>query len=584
MTPPTVTEPLVELGPDICGYLDTAVRHEWLVGNGLGGYAFGTVAGVATRVYHGLLVAALSPPVGRTMLVGALAEWATVDGARVALHAHEYADGTIDQHGYRRLVSVRLDGMRPVFTYAIGDVRIEKRIWMADGANTTYVRYESVGADRPIELELTPLTTVRDHHAVGHESRRRPARAAADRRARRQLHAGRPVVPRVPAPRGDRPGARGSIRPVGGRRGAVQPPAGRPATLILHGRAGRAGRARDCARGRDRARRRSAPPGRGSRIVAVRPRPRPGGRPIHRPARHPGRRRCDELGRTVIAGYPWFNDWGRDTMISLPGLCLATGPARRSRHDPALVRTVRARRPAAEQLPGPGRRPARVPHDRRIALVPARRSRPCCRDRLDRSRRRAAADAPVDPGRPPGRNPVRDRDGPGRRAASWRRRRLPADLDGCPGRRLGGHAPARQAGRDPGALDQRAADRRRLARRPRRSRRRRGALPRGRRAGCDGVLSPVLATRARPSRRRRRWPGRRRPGAPPEPAARAVAPPPARRRRDGRCPCSMRWVGPWRCRLGCDRSRRPIRPIARDTRATAGSATRATTRARSGPG
>ena len=72
--------PFIELGPDVCGDLDAAVRREWLVTNGLGGYAFGTVAGVATRAYHGLLVAALSPPVGRTMLVGGLVEWAAVAG------------------------------------------------------------------------------------------------------------------------------------------------------------------------------------------------------------------------------------------------------------------------------------------------------------------------------------------------------------------------------------------------------------------------------------------------------------------------------------------------------------------------
>jgi predicted glycogen debranching enzyme len=316
--------PAVELGPDVAGELESALRHEWLVTNGLGGYAFGTVAGPATRAYHGLLVAALSPPVGRTMLVGGLVEWATIDGERLALHAHEYADGTIDQHGYRRLLSVRLEGMRPVFTYAVADVRIEKRIWMADGANTTYVRYSSVGADRPIELELTPLTTNRDHHSLGHEADGVPAGP---------LRVLAPAGSFTPAGRWFRgfrhreETARGlddvsDLWATGEARLTVA--AGRPATLILTsepteptepeaalaatiardarlveqaGATAASALVRDLVLAADQFLvRRDIPVGDGL-----------------------------ERGRTVIAGYPWFNDWGRDTMISLPGLCLATG-------------------------------------------------------------------------------------------------------------------------------------------------------------------------------------------------------------------------------------------------------------------
>ena len=323
--------PLVELGPDVCGDLESAMRHEWLVTNGLGGYAFGTIAGPATRVYHGLLVAALAPPVDRTVLVGGLIEWATVDGARVALHAHEYADGTIDQHGYRLLISARLEGMRPVFTYAIGDVRIEKRIWMAAGANTTYIRYASVGADRPIELELTPLTTFRDHHAPGHEADGVPVGPL------RIVAPGGSFVPAGRWLRGFRhreETARGledrsDLWAPGDVRLAVD--AGHPATLILTAEPGeppapeaaleaeiaREGHLLEQAGAQD-----SSPFVRDLVLAAdqflVR-RDIPVGDGI-------------EHGRTVIAGYPWFNDWGRDTMISLPGLCLVTG-----RHDEAAT-------------------------------------------------------------------------------------------------------------------------------------------------------------------------------------------------------------------------------------------------------
>src|SRR5919201_580712 len=83
--------------------LESFVTREWLVTNGLGGYASGTLAGVATRRYHGLLIAALAPPAGRTVLVGGAVEWAVYGGERFPLSTHRYADGTIDAHGYRHL-------------------------------------------------------------------------------------------------------------------------------------------------------------------------------------------------------------------------------------------------------------------------------------------------------------------------------------------------------------------------------------------------------------------------------------------------------------------------------------------------
>src|SRR3712207_4092554 len=105
-----VEQPLVALGRDICGDPGAALRREWRVTSGLGGYAAGTLAGINTRRYHGLLVAALMPPVARTVLVAGAVEWATYDGQRYPLSAQEYADGTVDPHGYRHLQSFRLEG------------------------------------------------------------------------------------------------------------------------------------------------------------------------------------------------------------------------------------------------------------------------------------------------------------------------------------------------------------------------------------------------------------------------------------------------------------------------------------------
>lgn len=102
---------VLEVGADIGSDRTLVLGREWLVTNGIGGYAFGTLAGVATRSYHGLLVAALTPPVGRTVLVGGLEEWATAPTTgRVALHASETADGRIEGDRHGRLVSMALEG------------------------------------------------------------------------------------------------------------------------------------------------------------------------------------------------------------------------------------------------------------------------------------------------------------------------------------------------------------------------------------------------------------------------------------------------------------------------------------------
>src|SRR5215212_9665657 len=151
--PSILNRPLVSFGREVCGDLASGLRREWLVTNGLGGYASGTLAGPNSRRYHGLLVAALAPPVERTVLVGDAVEWATYDGQRYPLFAFEYADGTIDREGFKHIQSFALEGALPVWTYALADALVEKRIWMAYGANTTYNSYRLVRATRPIDLE-----------------------------------------------------------------------------------------------------------------------------------------------------------------------------------------------------------------------------------------------------------------------------------------------------------------------------------------------------------------------------------------------------------------------------------------------
>ncbi|HEX5504135.1 MAG TPA: glycogen debranching enzyme N-terminal domain-containing protein, partial [Thermomicrobiales bacterium] len=165
--PATVLDrPLVGFGRAVCGDLAAGLRREWLVTNGLGGYASGTVAGPRTRRYHGLLVAALAPPVERAVLVAGALEWATYDGWRYPLSAQEYGGGWIDPHGYLYLQSFALEGLTPVWTFALADALLERRVWMAHGANTTYVTYRLARASGPVELALTPLVTYRDFHTL----------------------------------------------------------------------------------------------------------------------------------------------------------------------------------------------------------------------------------------------------------------------------------------------------------------------------------------------------------------------------------------------------------------------------------
>jgi predicted glycogen debranching enzyme len=118
-----------------------------------------------TRRYHGLLVAALRPPLGRTVLVSKLEATARIGVDLFPLTTNEYVDGTLNPHGYHSLESFALEGTTPVFTWAIADCQLEQRIWMDYGHNTTHVTYTLVRAARPIAIEIIPLCTYRDANA-----------------------------------------------------------------------------------------------------------------------------------------------------------------------------------------------------------------------------------------------------------------------------------------------------------------------------------------------------------------------------------------------------------------------------------
>lgn len=157
---------MIDLERGITDLPSPAGRREWLVTNGLGGYASGTVGGPRTRCYHGLLVAALDPPLGRTLLASHLDETVRYDGRDYALAAHRWADGTVDPRGFVHLDRFHLEGTVPTWTYACGDALLEKRVWMAEGATTTYVQYTVPRARGPVTLRAKAFVNHRNHHAT----------------------------------------------------------------------------------------------------------------------------------------------------------------------------------------------------------------------------------------------------------------------------------------------------------------------------------------------------------------------------------------------------------------------------------
>ena len=156
---------VIEFGRAVCGNLSQAEAREWLVTNGIGGYASGTVAGLLTRCYHGLLVAALNPPLGRTLLLTKLDEVAQYDGRLYQLCTNRWANGTVEPHGYQNIECFQLEGTIPVWKFACGDALLEKRVWMQPGSNTTYVRYDLYRSIRPLTLFIKALVNYRDYHS-----------------------------------------------------------------------------------------------------------------------------------------------------------------------------------------------------------------------------------------------------------------------------------------------------------------------------------------------------------------------------------------------------------------------------------
>jgi predicted glycogen debranching enzyme len=351
------------LGRDLCGHWHAAIAHEWLVTNGLGGYACGTVAGANTRRYHGFLMASLEPPVGRTLLVAKVDLDVEYLGNAYALSANEFVGTTVDPRGFVHLESFAVESGVPVWRYAIADALLEQRIFMARGANESYLRLEVLRASAPLTVHLKPLVTHRDYHS--HSRGRRPFRALPDP-ASADAPAGALAGGTSAAGCTIDPGDGGHPYRLNISRGTYTPAdiwywnflhreefargldaredlwgpglftselkVGEPVFFSASASAGVSAVSTQ----------RPAPDevlaaviGQAARQVATLPPSAPGWVQTLAIAADQflvQRGPPDAATGSVIAGYPWFSDWGRDTMISLTGLTTALG-----RHDAAAA-------------------------------------------------------------------------------------------------------------------------------------------------------------------------------------------------------------------------------------------------------
>jgi predicted glycogen debranching enzyme len=336
---------MIQFEQETCGDLDAALRREWLETNGLGAFASSTIIGLNTRRYHGLLVAATKPPVGRLVLLSKLEETLFIDGQAFDLSANRYP-GVVHPQGFRYLKQFRLDPF-PVFRYEVEGVEIEKSLFMVYGENSAVIHYELKKINRSdslknLALDIRPLIAFRDYHSTTHangainpEVEQRPGLATVSPyQGLPSLHLAHNAV---------------EFRKVGDWYRNFEYDAERERGLDFSEDLFNPFLLRFDLRLRPQA-----------SIVASTER-----REVARVAEYRQaeitRRRSARLSspveddfsqtlasaadqyivsrgdqKTLIAGYHWFSDWGRDTMIALPGLTLPTG-----KHDVArsILRT-----------------------------------------------------------------------------------------------------------------------------------------------------------------------------------------------------------------------------------------------------
>jgi len=335
------------------------LSREWLVTNGRGGYASGTVARCNTRRYHGLFIPSLEKK-GRLVLLARLAEEAVVGGRPYRLDAEERADGSVVSGGASLLRGFHLDGLVPHWSYEVGETRLQRKLMMVHGENTLFIVWKHEGGPEAT-LRLRPFPAVRMHDDKLHPAHLEPIVRLSGQRVELQAQEGAVpmrvriysscVAPFVALPetserllyRTERARGYDSVEQLAspGYFECTLKPGEQLAMGITSEDWGMLERNPEEALALEYERER--------RLLSRAPEGARTGVParlvlaadqfIIDPMRAADDARARALGqdaRSVIAGYHWFTDWGRDTMISLEGLTLSTG---RYREAGAILRT-----------------------------------------------------------------------------------------------------------------------------------------------------------------------------------------------------------------------------------------------------
>jgi len=313
----------------ICGNPAESFQREWLETNGLGGYASSTVAGANTRRYHGLLMAATQPPAGRMLLLSKLEETLIAGSQRFELSANLYP-GAVHPEGYRYLIEFRVDPF-PVWTFQAGGVTLEKRVFMVQGENTVVIEYDAIALDdqaTACRLELRPLIAFRGYHELTHaNSALNGTLTRSDGSFSMRPYADLPELNFAHNARTVERRGHWYYHfeyPIERERGldyqedlfcpcvlAYDLAAHQPAIAIVSTTTHSASESA------------SLKANEIQRRLPAASLPDPAVATLTAAAAQFVVRRGSLY--TVIAGYPWFTDWGRDTMVAFPGLTLATG-------------------------------------------------------------------------------------------------------------------------------------------------------------------------------------------------------------------------------------------------------------------
>lgn len=333
---------MIRFGRDICTDLVQAERREWWLSNGLGGYAGGTIADSLTRRYHGLLIAPVKSVLDRHLLMAKAEVTLEIDGEQWPLYSNRWKTGVTEPSGHLHIESFYLDVHLPVWIYAIQGLRLEKRIFMESGTHTTWIAFRLLNPQvkTGVKLNIRFLVNFRDHHDQMTSGSIRPMITAQDDKSlsvnysndsllqiqlidgkltpsnrwvnnfllekeserglpelENHLEVGQSEIELVPARwRGVRMAVQASSN------------LNLPAILKLE----RARQTHFLALAQQQLGF-SGPSWVQQLVLSAQSfifeRPLDSG----------------QIGKSIIAGYPWFGDWGRDTMISLPGLTLSTG-------------------------------------------------------------------------------------------------------------------------------------------------------------------------------------------------------------------------------------------------------------------